>query len=256
MTEAEVPIRDAATVVLLRDGVDGLDTWMLTRAREMVFAAGMTVFPGGRVDDADADLPFVDATLAGLAQRFGCTDAMARALVGAAVRETFEETGVLLTVPRADLAAVREDVESGRVSFGELLRSHELSIDASGVRPWSRWVTPPGETRRYDTRFFVAALPDGAQAQDVTTESVHASWVSVAGALAEARSGQRRLLPPTIMTLASLEPFSTVADVLAASDARTLDAIRPEITVDQEAGTITAALPDGTEVVMPVSMFR
>lgn len=256
MTDADVPIRDAATVVLLRDGADGLETWMLTRVREMVFAAGMTVFPGGRVDDADAELPFVDSTLAGLAGRFGCSDAMARALVGAAVRETFEETGVLLTVPLADLAAARAEVESGHVAFGELLRTHELCIDASGVRPWSRWVTPPGETRRYDTRFFVAALPEGAQAQDVTSESVHASWVSVEGALADARSGERLLLPPTIMTLASLEPFERVTDVLAASDSRSLDAIRPDITVDHETGTITAALPDGTSVVLPTSMFR
>lgn len=251
-----VPIRDAATVVLLRDAAGGLETWMLTRVREMAFAAGMTVFPGGRVDDADADLPFVDGTLDGLADRFGCDDTLARALVGAAVRETFEETGVLLTVPRPDLAEARGDVEAGRVAFGDLLRSHHLHIDASGVQAWSRWVTPPGETRRYDTRFFVAALPDGAHAQDVTSESLHASWVSVAGALADARSGLRRLLPPTIMTLASLESFTSVADVLAAAPARSLAAIRPEITVDQESGTITAALPDGTSVVMPVSMFR
>jgi 8-oxo-dGTP pyrophosphatase MutT (NUDIX family) len=256
VTDQSMPIRDAATVVLLRDGQDGLETWMLTRVREMAFAGGMSVFPGGRVDEADADLPFVAGTLDGLADRFGCDESLARALVGAAVRETFEETGVLLTVPRADLADARDDVEAGRIAFGDLLLEHDLHIDASGVRAWSRWVTPPGETRRYDTRFFVAALPDGAHAQDVTSESLHASWVSVADALADARGGRRRLLPPTIMTLGSLESFTSVADVLAAAPERSLTAIRPEITVDQEAGTITAALPDGTSVVMPMSMFR
>src|SRR5438045_1846059 len=161
MTEP-MPIRDAATVVLLRDGAIGIETWMLTRSREMVFAAGKTVFPGGRVDDADGDLPFADNTdddIAELAERFRTDPDAARRLVGAAVRETYEETGVLLTIPRADLAASRSDVEDGRVAFGDLLREHGLAVDGSCLRPWSRWVTPPGESRRYDTRFFIAALP-------------------------------------------------------------------------------------------------
>ena len=92
-------------MVLLRDGVAGFDVWLLTRVRQMVFAAGMAVFPGGRVDDADADLPFVPGSDEPAAARFDCPPDQARALVGAAVREVFEETGVLLTVPVADLSA-------------------------------------------------------------------------------------------------------------------------------------------------------
>src|SRR4051794_22481271 len=172
----DVPISDAATVVLLRDGADGVEAWLLTRVTQMVFAAGMTVFPGGRLHDEDASLPVSGAGAVLLAARSGCDDATARALVGAAVRETFEETGVLLTVPNADLGEARADVESGRVSFGELLRANGLAVDGDAVRPWSRWVTPVGEVRRYDTRFFLAALPDSADAQDVTTESSEASW--------------------------------------------------------------------------------
>lgn len=254
-----VPVRDAATVVLLRDGDAGIEAWLLTRAREMVFAGGMTVFPGGRVDDADADLPFAasaEADLAELARRFGTDDVLARKLVGAAVRETFEETGVLLTVPSADLAEAREDVEAGRLAFGALLRAHGLAIDGSHLRPWSRWVTPPNEVRRYDTRFFVAALPDGAQAADVTTESTHASWVGITTALELARAGERRLLPPTILTLASLESFDTVDEALAASQERILDAVRPVLHVDDTTGNLTATLPDGTSITVPGSMFR
>jgi 8-oxo-dGTP pyrophosphatase MutT (NUDIX family) len=254
-----VPIRDAATVVLLRDGDDGIEAWLLTRAREMVFAGGMTVFPGGRVDDADADLPFAasaDADLAELARRFGTDDVLARKLVGAAVRETFEETGVLLTVPPADLVDAREDVEAGRLPFGELLRAHGLAVDGSHLRPWSRWITPPNEVRRYDTRFFVAALPDGAQAADVTTESTHAAWVGISRALELARAGERRLLPPTILTLASLESFGTVAEVLAASQERILDAVRPSLHIDDASGALTATLPDGTSITVPGSLFR
>jgi 8-oxo-dGTP pyrophosphatase MutT (NUDIX family) len=251
----DVPIRDAATVVLLRDGADGLATWLLTRVRQMVFAAGMTVFPGGRVDDADASLPMTGTGLELLAARSGCAEETARALVGAAVRETFEETGVLLTVPSADLSGARADVELGRVPFGELLRANGLSVDADAVRPWSRWVTPVGEVRRYDTRFFVAALPESAEAQDVTNESSEASWVPVAAAVEQAQRGERKVLPPTMMTLASLLPYRTAAEVLAASESRSLDAVRPEVKLGAD-GSVSVALPDGTVLSVPPGMFR
>ncbi|MGH3744199.1 MAG: NUDIX hydrolase, partial [Mycobacteriales bacterium] len=154
----EVAVRDAATVALVRDGTDGLQTWLLTRVEQMVFAGGMSVFPGGRVDAADARLPFRAGAAAGVAQRFACDERLALELLGAAVRETFEETGVLLATPVTDLSAARTDVEEGRVSFGELLRANGMTIDAQALRPWSRWITPPGESpRRYDTRFFVGA---------------------------------------------------------------------------------------------------
>jgi 8-oxo-dGTP pyrophosphatase MutT (NUDIX family) len=254
MTESP-PIRDAATVVLLRDGAGGIETWLLVRARQLVFAGGMTVFPGGRVDDADEHLPFVDGTVAQIAERFECDTDYARRLAGAAVRETFEETGVLLTSPPADLRAARTDVEDGRLAFGALLREHGLAVDAGQLRPWSRWVTPPGETRRYDTRFFVAAQPAGAEAEDGTTESTRAMWLGPAEALAQAADGQIKLLPPTIMTLASLQPFGTVAEVLDAAMHRSLDAIRPNIRFDDESGDIIAELPDGASVRLPRSMF-
>lgn len=252
---AHVPIRDAATVVLLRDGADGLETWLLTRHNQMVFAAGMTVFPGGRVDAADASLPIVGGDLAALAARSGCGEPTARALVGAAVREVFEETGVLLTVPTADLGGARADVELGRVAFGDLLRAHGLAVDGAAVHAWSRWVTPAGEVRRYDTRFFVAGLPDWAEAQDVTNESSEASWVPVAAAVEQAQRGERGLLPPTLITLASLLPFGSVADVLAAAESRSLDAVRPEVRIGED-GSIAVELPDGLLVPIPPGMFR
>jgi len=250
MTEADAtPVRDAATVVLLRDGADGLEAWLLTRVSQMVFAAGMTVFPGGRVDDDDAALPFAADASAYVASRFGCDETFARGLIGAAVRETFEETGVLLTVPCAQLPDARADVEEGRTSFGALLREHALTVDADAVRPWARWVTPPNEVRRYDTRFFVAALQPGADPVNLTSESSVASWVRVRDALDEAGRGERMMLPPTLFTLTSLLPFAKVADVLAASDDRLLDAVRP--TLRFEGDTIIAELPDGTFVTLP-----
>jgi 8-oxo-dGTP pyrophosphatase MutT (NUDIX family) len=252
---AEVPIRDAATVVLLRDGDDGIQAWLLTRVTQMAFAAGMTVFPGGRVEPSDADLPFAVAAGADIAARFGCDEAFARALLGAAVRETFEETGVLLTTPWADLHAARTDVEAGRIGFGDLLREHGLAIAADGLRPWSRWITPPGESRRYDTRFFVGGLPDGAQARDLTSESSSAAWLGVGDALEQAQRGGRKLLPPTLATLASLLGFATVAEVVAAADGRLIEPIQPEIRVTDD-GQVIADLPDGTSVSIPRSMLR
>jgi 8-oxo-dGTP pyrophosphatase MutT (NUDIX family) len=250
----EVPVRDAATVVLLRDGTAGIEAWLLTRVTQMVFAAGVTVFPGGRLDEADADLPFSGQAYTEVAARFGCDEQMARALLGAAVRETFEETGVLLTVPAADLSHLRADVEEGRLAFGELLRSHGLRVDAEELHPWARWVTPAGEVRRYDTRFFVGALPPGAVAQDVTSESSAAEWVGVGDALEQAQRGERIMLPPTLETLASLVPHATVASALAAASVRSLDPVRPRLRITNE-GEVFADLPDGSSVSIPRSML-
>lgn len=253
VANAEVPIRDASTVVLLRDGAAGIEAWLLTRVRGMAFAAGASVFPGGRVDDADASLPFAPDGAAHTAARYGVDQARARALLGAAVRETFEETGVLLTTPAADLSGARTDVEAGRISFGDLLRANGLVVDTSGLRPWSRWVTPAGEVRRYDTHFFLAVLPDAAEAQDVTSESSSAGWFGVGDALESAQRGERFMLPPTLATLASLTRFDTVAAALAASDSRSLEAVQPTISAGPEG--YRAELPDGTAFSIPRTLF-
>jgi 8-oxo-dGTP pyrophosphatase MutT (NUDIX family) len=174
-------------------------------------------------------------------------------LLGAAARETFEETGVLLTVPFADLSGAREDVELGRVSFGDLLRANDLTVDGAALHPWSRWVTPANEVRRYDTRFFVGALPETAVPQDVTTESSAAGWLPVAEAIEQAQRGERQLLPPTMLTLAALLPFGTVAEVVAAAAGRDLSPVRPQLRVDGE--RVTVELPDGSVLPIPRSMI-
>jgi 8-oxo-dGTP pyrophosphatase MutT (NUDIX family) len=239
-----VPVHDAATVVLLRDGTDGLEAWLLQRVTSMAFAAGMTVFPGGRVETTDADLPIPGAAVALAARTFDCAATMARALIGAAVRETYEETGVLLTTPSPDLAEARADVEAGRRPFADLLHEHALTVEAAALAPWGHWVTPVGESRRYDTRFFIAALPAGAHARDVTSESAEASWVAVAEALEQVRAGSRGMLPPTVITLESLAPFGTVAEVMAAAPDRPIDTIEPRLRWSDEGGRYVE-LPDG-----------
>jgi 8-oxo-dGTP pyrophosphatase MutT (NUDIX family) len=238
-----VPVRDAATVALLRDAGGAVEVWLLTRVEKMAFAAGMSVFAGGRVDPSDAELPWAGRSAALFAADFGCDDTTARGLVGAAVRECFEETGVLLCVPPASLAHRQAEVESRTTGFGALLAEHGLSIDASAVRAWGRWITPVGERRRYDTRFFVAALPAGARAADLTTESSRADWIRPADALAAHAEGSMTMLPPTLDTLASLAGFSTVAEVLDAAATRSLDPVLPVLHADGDGFRVE--LPDG-----------
>lgn len=255
----DVPVRDAATVMLLRDGAGdrGIEVWLLTRAAEMVFAAGMAVFPGGRVDPADAELPFVAGSELAAAAALDCDPAQARALLGAAVRETFEETGVLLVAPVdpvVDLGVQRAAVEAGERSFGELLHEHGLRADGARLYPWARWVTPAGEVRRYDTRFFVCALPAGAQPRDVTTEASAAGWFSPGDAIARARRGELGLMPPTLVNLASLARFASVADVLAGAADRSLEPERPRLVRGD--GQVSVELPDGTTMPVPRKVLR
>ncbi|SHG10636.1 hypothetical protein SAMN05443575_1388 [Jatrophihabitans endophyticus] len=240
----DVPVRDAATVALLRDGADGVEAWLLTRVAGMAFAAGMSVFPGGRVDDADAALPMTGGDVAAMAARFGADEHTMRGLLGAAARETFEETGVLVTVPAAALPDARADVEAGRVAFGDLLHEHGLAVDVAALRPWSRWVTPKGEVRRYDTRFFVGLLPEGAEAEDVTTESSTAEWLPVGVAIEQAQRGERKLLPPTLLTLAAIAGCADVAAVFSTAEQNPLEPIRPTLRTAPD-GSVAAELPDG-----------
>jgi 8-oxo-dGTP pyrophosphatase MutT (NUDIX family) len=248
-------IRPAATVVLLRDGVDGLETWMLRRVRQMAFAGGMSVFPGGAVDvsDAAAEVPWVGDDPIAVAARFECSVAEARASLVAATRETFEETGVLLTRPlpsgaafsAAALSEVRRAVETRETDFATLLADAGLSVDATLIRPWAHWITPPIESRRFDTFFYVALLPEGVAAQADSGEAVHAEWLRPAVALAQFQAGDRPMMPPTVMTLKELDEFDRADDVLAASVGRELRPVRPKIEVLDD-GTRRLALPDGT----------
>jgi 8-oxo-dGTP pyrophosphatase MutT (NUDIX family) len=242
-----VPIRDAATVILLRDSATGPpEVWMLTRTSQMTFAAGMSVFPGGRVDPGDASLPWAGRPPEVFAAELGSTVTEARAFVGAAVRELFEETGVLLSSPAGDLARFQPAVEAGELSFARLLTDHGLAIDADALRPWARWITPAGETsRRYDARFFVVALPSGAEPADLTSESTTASWTTAAAALSDHRERRRMLMTPTMTVLAALAAYASVAEIMAAAADQPLQPVRPRL-VRNESGARLIELPDGT----------
>ena len=242
--------RHASTVVLMRDGADGLEAYLLRRQKTMAFAAGMYVFPGGSVDSRDEALPdtsWVGPTPAQWAPLLSASEGLAKALVCAAVRETFEESGVLLagSDPGSVVAdTTADDWEADRLalidrslSFAGLLDRRRLRLRADLLRPWAHWITPVVEPRRYDTRFFVAALPEGQRTRDVGGEADLVTWERPADALAAAERGELGMLPPTAFTLNELSTFDTVAGVLAAGDARDVRPVLPRIvlTDDDEA---------------------
>jgi 8-oxo-dGTP pyrophosphatase MutT (NUDIX family) len=246
--------RDAATVVVLRDhDRHGLQAFMLRRVASMAFAPGAYVFPGGSVDrrDGDATIAWSGPSPAEWGEAFTAGETLARELVCAAVRETFEETLVLLAGPteatvvddtRGDgWEADRQALLDRSLSFAEFLDRRDLVLRSYLLRPWAHWITPEIEPKRYDTRFFVAAMPEGQRARDVSTESDHAAWVRPAEAVEKAQAGEWALLPPTMATLTELAGFETVADVLAAPRTITTFAPQAEI-IDGEAWLV---LPDG-----------
>uniref|UniRef100_UPI0018928E1F NUDIX hydrolase n=1 Tax=Actinokineospora iranica TaxID=1271860 RepID=UPI0018928E1F len=232
--------KDAATVMLVRDAAAGLEVFLLRRVVGMAFAGGMTVFPGGGVDrrDADVSIAWHGPEPAWWAARFGCAEGLARALVCAAVRETFEESGVLLAGPDAasvvsdtrPFHAARQDLVDRKYSLAEFLSDNGLVLRADLLRPWANWVTPAEEPRRYDTRFFLAAMPEGQRADGDTTEAEDAAWQLPADAIEDWKQGARALLPPTWMSLAELHDRGSVAAAMAAD--RAVDKIIPKVVRD------------------------
>ena len=259
-TPEPVAVRPAATVMLVRDTVApapppeaasplarraGIEVFLMRRHAAMEFAAGMTVFPGGGVDERDRDGGLVGKGAwygpepEWWARRFGIEADLAEALVCAAARETFEESGVLFAGPADDPDGIVRDaavyhreraaLEDRSLSFGDFLRAENLVIRADLLRPWSNWVTPKEErTRRYDTYFFVGALPEGQRADGHNTESDRAGWARPEAAIEDFAQGRALLLPPTWSQLDSLAG-RTVAEVLALE--RQIGAVEPTMTV-------------------------
>ncbi|WP_280232576.1 NUDIX hydrolase [Nocardia cyriacigeorgica] len=234
MSDVVLP-KDASTVMLVRDGVTGPEVFLQRRVGAMAFAAGMTVFPGGGVDpsDATADLSWAGPEPDWWADKFGTTAPRAKALVCAAVRETFEECGVLLAGPTADRVVAdttgyrdaRGKLERRELSLAEFLVEENLVLRADLLRPWANWITPVVEPRRYDTRFFVAVLPEGQLADGATSEAAEVQWRTPAEALDRWRAGTDILLPPTWAQLDALAGYASTAEILAAEP--TIDPVEP-----------------------------
>ena len=241
--------KEAASVILVRDSAAGPEVFLLRRVRGMAFAGGMTVFPGGGVDprDADVTVAWTGPVPEWWAAVFGCDVGLARALVCAAVRETFEESGVLLAgadpysvvADTSAFADARQALVDRELSLAGLLAAHDLVLRADLLRPWANWLTPREERRRYDTRFFLAELPAGQRADGVTSEADHAGWQRPADALDDWRAGRRGLLPPTWMTLSDLADYDSVSAAMAAD--RRIDKVMPKVL--REDGVLRVILP-------------
>jgi 8-oxo-dGTP pyrophosphatase MutT (NUDIX family) len=238
-----VPVepQPASTVMLIRDGERGIDVYLLRRHAQMAFAAGMYAFPGGRVDprDDDADIGWAGPSPASWADRMSCGESEARALVCAAVRETFEESGVLLAGLGADdvVADTRgDDWESDRAAlvdrslpFTAFIARRGLVLRTDLLGYWAHWITPEFEPRRYDTRFFVARMPLGQLTRDVSGEADRAHWMATADAVAGIADGSMEMLPPTSVTIKQLASQERVADVLNAARDRAVNTVRPGV---------------------------
>ena len=238
---AAVPVRDAATVMLVRDApAGGIEVFMLRRNLDSDFVGGAYVFPGGAVDPEDHDDlgPW----------RAGRDDAAASATLGvragglaywvAAVRECFEEAGVLLAYDRsgsmvrvedpearARFDAHRRAVDRGQRRLGQVCEAEGLVLALDGMSYFSRWITPVGPPRRYDTRFFVAAAPEGQVPLHDDRETIESLWITPAEALDRNAAGGFELILPTMRSLVAIDRFATAAELL--DHAAAIDEVPP-----------------------------
>ena len=219
LREGAVPV-PAATVILLRDSAVGVEVFLVQRQHRIQFMGGATVFPGGKLDPGDG-APEVRARVTGrmaeqAAQALGEDDPdLALALHVAALRETLEESGVLLGHATGDADALRARLHEKGAVLGPLLAEFGVTLDAGALVPLSRWVTPAVEKRRFDARFFLAAVPAGTQAAHDTHESIAGAWLTPHDALARHARAEIDLPPPTLRTLELLAPFARAEDALA-----------------------------------------
>lgn len=239
-TTPDVMPRDASTVVLLRAReADAFEVFLVKRHGASAFMGGAYVFPGGKVDREDASLTDA-ATAERLAARLSPTPGRARTdeesagLLVAAIREVFEEVGVLFArgpsgpLDEATLARVRA-ARAEDLPLSAIMAAEGLALDLDALMPWAHWITPSLETRRFDTHFFLALAPE-AQVVDVDArESTEGAWMTPAEALTRHEAGEILLPPPTLANLDELARLGALAAVLAAARARRVPAILPKV---------------------------
>ncbi|WP_328673373.1 NUDIX hydrolase [Streptomyces sp. NBC_00322] len=248
----------AATVMLLRDAADGPAVHMLRRRASMAFAGGAYAYPGGGVDPRDHDhlVRWAGPSLQTWADRLGVDQASAQAIVCAAVRETYEEAGVLLAgetpgtvvgdTTGDDWEADRRALVERELSFADFLDRRGLVLRSDLLAAWARWITPEFEPRRYDTWFFVAALPEGQRTRNASTEADRTVWIRPAEGAAGYDKGDLLMMPPTVATLRALEPYRAAADALAAAGEQDLTPVLAQARLDDQ-GQLVLSWPGHDE---------
>ena len=231
----------ASTVMLVRaaNTRSGLEVFLQRRVASMEFAPSVVVFPGGRVDPRDArpDVEWVGRSPQEWAEVLGVGEESARLLVTAAIRELFEESGVLLAGPHADEVVAdvsspawhdrRTRLANHELSLAEVLTENELLLRSDLLGYRAHWVTPELEPRRYDTRFFAATLPEGQVPDDQTSEVDHADWADPAEVLDALAEGEVLMFPPTQVCLEDLTDAGSLA--AAATDFADVPVVTPEL---------------------------
>ncbi len=257
-----VPVKPAATVLLVRDAdAGGVEVFMLRRTFNAAFASGMFVFPGGKVDDVDGVEEIAELC-------DGLTDAHASSLLGiangglaywvACIRECFEEAGVLLArhessgdVVRFDdeetakrFEAERENIHDGSVALLDLCKREGLRLTTDDIHYVSHWITPMGEKRRFDTRFFIARAPQAQEPLHDDGETIESFWISPQEAIERAHEKDLMLMPPTKANIEFLLPFKTADEVLAAAaEVGTPQTILPKLKIDSDGRVLGIAMP-------------
>jgi 8-oxo-dGTP pyrophosphatase MutT (NUDIX family) len=230
-----MPVR-ASTVILIRDQKGPLEVYLLKRSSHSDFMPGNYVFPGGTVDVHDTDLDFwkkhVDMEPGQARSRFAQGDpdldlkeAMAHGI--AAIRETFEEAGILFAyrapATGKDSAGLRQQQPCSALPadwLRQLVQAGEWTLALSFLAPWSHWITPAARSRRYDTRFFLALMPQGQECRPDRRETTHGIWITPEAALAGNLRGTIPLSPPTLVTVQELLHFPHVASLKKQMDTR------------------------------------
>jgi 8-oxo-dGTP pyrophosphatase MutT (NUDIX family) len=240
MGSAPVP---ASTLLLLRDGDAGLEVLTVVRSGASPFMAGNLVFPGGKVDPADASFTQANTPCPAADAEFGAAPGL-HAFAVAACRESLEEAAVLPVVggvlDDAALVALRTQLAQGTLALDAWLASAGLRLDLAALVPFARWITPAQEGRRYDTRFFVARAPANQSGLHDANETTSAAWSTPAAVLDAFDAGTVRLAPPTHKAVTMLAAHATVDEALAAP--RCLAPILPLLVKSGEGDTATVAL--------------
>ncbi|WP_340539218.1 NUDIX hydrolase [Nocardioides sp. GXZ039] len=247
--------RTAATVLLMRASSEGPALYYLRRQRSMSFAGGMAVYPGGGVDprDFDIEVAWAGPSPQEWATRLGVDEEMARALVCAAARETFEESGVLLAGASSsdvvadttgeDWEADRVALESRELSLTSFLNRRGLVLRTDLLGAWDAWLTPVFEPRRFRTWFFVAALPEGQRTRDVSSESTSVEWLPARIAIDQADDGELAMMAPTYLTSMDVASYDSPEAVLAEAATRSIDAVFTPAVEPMDDG-YTLSMPD------------